>query len=76
MVRASPPGKDTDRLMASLPHASDTPSTCTAPHLDGCPECVVNVEAASMVVRKDGSCIATYLCTDCGHQWTTSWGCS
>lgn len=38
--------------------------------LDGCPECVRNVEAPH---RWHGR-TAFYRCTDCGHEWSTSWG--
>lgn len=65
--------KDTDRLMVIITDPTDPSSTCTDPHVDGCPSCVVNMETPEEFIRKKGSCIATYLCTDCGHRWTTSW---
>lgn len=43
--------------------------------IDGCPECVYNTEAPSSV--HDDSprgWLANYVCADCGHAWTTSWG--
>lgn len=41
--------------------------------VDGCPECVVNVEPPRSVTTLAGYTHATYLCTDCGHAWTTDW---
>jgi len=65
---------DNDRLMAIMPDATDPSSTCTAPHVDGCPECVINVEAAYLHLSFTDACVAAYRCADCGHLWQTSWG--
>ena len=40
---------------------------------DGCPECVYNVEPARSVTPLDRGNRAAYLCSDCGHAWTTDW---
>ena len=61
------------------PHPSDTSSDptppCTNAHVDGCPSCVVNSEAPEYAERRPSGCEAFYRCTDCGHEWTTAWGC-
>lgn len=41
--------------------------------VDGCPECVTNVEPPWAVEGTANDYIAAYLCSDCGHRWTTSW---
>lgn len=41
--------------------------------IDGCPECVYNTEAPRSVEPFTNGFNAAYLCTDCGHAWTTSW---
>lgn len=48
---------------------------CTNAHVDGCPKCVVNSEMPVHVERRPDGCEAFYRCTDCGHEWPTSWGC-
>lgn len=48
--------------------------SCIEPHVDGCPGCVVNVEPPADVLRLERGCLADYRCTDCGHEWSTSWG--
>lgn len=42
---------------------------------DGCPSCVANVESPTWVDEPmtGTGYIAHYRCTDCGHEWTTSW---
>ena len=41
---------------------------------DGCPNCVLNVEApAFWDATIEGAIVCTYLCSDCGHEWTTEW---
>ena len=42
---------------------------------DGCPSCVANVGAPAWVDEPmtGTGYIAHYRCTDCGHEWTTSW---
>jgi len=49
--------------------------SCTNPHVDGCPKCVVNTEEPIHLARLNGGCDTAYRCTDCGHQWETAWGC-
>lgn len=41
--------------------------------VDGCPECVFNTEAPRCVVLLAIGYRCGYLCTDCGHAWTTDW---
>ena len=72
--------KWSDRLMAILP---ETDSTVTPPPdvflsrmatLDGCPECVLNVEPPSSVHDDPPrGFLANYVCMVCGHAWTTAW---
>lgn len=50
-------------------------TTCTNPHVDGCPECVVNSEEPTHLTRLPDGCDAAYRCADCGHEWDTAWGC-
>jgi hypothetical protein len=61
--------------MASLPYPPDTASTCTDPHVDGCANCVTNVEPPEDVQRLTLGCLAYYRCGDCGYTWTTDWRC-
>lgn len=42
-------------------------------HVDGCPQCVVNVEPPKSSVRRGDATLSAYLCSDCGHAWTTEW---
>ena len=42
-------------------------------HVDGCPSCVSNVEPPKSSVMDGDSTLCGYLCSDCGHAWTTSW---
>lgn len=42
--------------------------------IDGCPNCVANYEAPQMIRPTVDGFRADYLCTDCRHEWTTSWG--
>lgn len=44
-----------------------------ANRVDGCPECVVNVEPPQHVEGTADGVRAHYRCTDCGHEWFTSW---
>lgn len=58
---------------APLPAVVSANEVVLAGNADGCPECVVNVEIPrSVVVLKDGH-RAAYVCSDCGHAWTTDW---
>jgi hypothetical protein len=52
------------------------PPTCTLAHVDGCPDCVLNVEAPEHAETTARGCLAFYRCHDCGHTWETAWGCS
>ena len=61
--------------MLSIPPTPDGSSTCTDPHVDGCGGCVTNVEPPEHVERRPDGCSAYYRCNDCGHEWTTAWGC-
>lgn len=40
---------------------------------DGCPACALNVEPPRSTVPTANGHRAAYLCTDCGHAWTTDW---
>ena len=42
-------------------------------HVDGCPNCVANVEPPKSTAVGDDGALCAYLCSDCGHAWTTSW---
>lgn len=42
-------------------------------NVDGCPECVTNTEPPRSCVRVDDAWRCGYLCSDCGHAWTTDW---
>lgn len=61
--------------MVSIADPSDTSSTCTLAHVDGCPECIYNTEAPEHTEPTGHGCLATYRCHDCGHTWETAWGC-
>lgn len=45
--------------------------------VDGCPECIYNVEAPRMVEPDEGDggpgFYAHYDCRDCGAKWRTAW---
>lgn len=41
--------------------------------IDGCPACVLNTEPPRSTVRLEQGWRCAYLCTDCGHAWTTDW---
>lgn len=41
--------------------------------VDGCPGCVVNVEPPRSTVPVTTGIRCSYVCTDCGHAWTTNW---
>lgn len=60
--------------MSTLSPTPDNSPPCSDPHVDGCPECVVNCEPARVHVEHDKHCAADYQCTDCGHEWSTTWG--
>lgn len=74
-VRGLADREEHDRLMSIMPLPTDPSSTCTDPHVDGCGGCVTNVEPPEHVERRPDGCSAYYRCSDCGHEWTTSWGC-
>lgn len=42
---------------------------------DACPECVLNVEVPRWIDEPmhGAGYTAHYRCTDCGHEWDTSW---
>lgn len=68
--------------MAILPEAESTvsnpPDFVTAQRMarvDGCGVCVANYVLPSIVHdAPEGGFVAHYTCTDCGHDWITSWG--
>jgi hypothetical protein len=41
--------------------------------VDGCPECVHNTEPPRAAVPSTTGWWCSYLCSDCGHTWTTDW---
>lgn len=41
--------------------------------VDGCPECARNYETPTSTEDAPGGFVAHYHCTDCGHDWVTSW---
>lgn len=58
----------------AVPTADDDRAHAEAmARVDGCPECVVNVEAPYVAERVGDEDCCAYACTDCGHWWTTSW---
>lgn len=66
-------------LEGSGPMASMPADQSTRPHppemalADGCPSCVINLEPPRSSARFPGGWTAAYLCTSCGHAWTTDW---
>lgn len=67
----------TERGEASMADLNSTVTTTPGlPEslIDGCPSCVVNVEAPSSVYAISAGHLANYVCLDCGHAWSTSWG--
>lgn len=58
----------------SMP-ATDSLTRTTAPMaaVDGCPECVANVEPPLSHIVLELGYRCAYLCSDCGHAWTTDW---
>lgn len=73
-----PASKGTTGLMHSVERASDVARPPTShpgiSRVDGCPECVLNVEPpiTSIPLGGDGYRNA-YICSDCGHSWVTEW---
>jgi len=62
--------------MAILPYPADSaapPSPGALGNADGCPSCVMNVEPPRSVVEIADGHRCAYLCSDCGHAWTTDW---
>ena len=57
--------------MAIMP--ADSSNHHPASLVDGCPECVVNVETPSSTYSTPQGTLANYVCLDCGHAWSTSW---
>jgi hypothetical protein len=60
--------------MASMP-AADT-NRAHPPEMslaDACPSCVLNLEPPRSAARIPGGWTAAYLCSSCGHAWTTDW---
>ena len=41
---------------------------------DGCPVCVENYVLPRITREKATGFVAYYSCSDCGHDWMTSWG--
>lgn len=48
-------------------------TTSPMSRIDGCPECVLNTEPPRSVTTTNDGFRAAYLCSDCGHAWTTDW---
>ncbi len=57
----------------TVPSLEPTPICAPEAHIDGCPNCVQNVEPPRSVAFIEGGLRAAYLCTDCGCAWTTDW---
>ena len=60
--------------MTIVPPAEPASAHLPQSLLDGCPSCVVNTETPSSVYATDAGHLANYVCLDCGHAWSTSWG--
>lgn len=56
----------------SLDRVGD-PLTAAMSRADGCPTACGNTEAPRAAVPTRDGWMASYLCADCGHAWTTSW---
>lgn len=69
-VWPNPASERSDRPMAIMPASAHMPPPA---YVDGCPECVVNVEPPRSVTTLSDVYRATYLCSDCGHSWFTDW---
>jgi hypothetical protein len=41
--------------------------------IDGCPGCVLNTEPPVAASESASGWTCDYVCTDCGHAWTTEW---
>ena len=69
--------EEQERLLPIIPNgeaaAYPSPGSCTEPHIDGCPECVVNVEEPWLHETRPDGCHTAYECSDCGHTWPTNW---
>lgn len=80
-VSPNPTSERRERLMHSVPAPPDSaPPRASSPvesdplsWADGCPECVLNVEPPRSVVELTNGFRNAYLCSDCGHAWTTDW---
>ena len=48
-------------------------TTSPMSHLDGCPECVYGTELPKSWAPTTDGYQTAYLCSDCGHAWTTDW---
>lgn len=59
--------------VASMPAADTNRAHPPESLTDGCPSCVVNVEPPRSVTTLAIGFRAAYLCSDCGHAWTTDW---
>lgn len=76
-VSPNPTSERRERLMQILPATPDTaPATVQIEAIsavDGCPECVLNVEPPRSTTTLTDGYRNAYLCSDCGHAWTTDW---
>jgi len=76
-VSPNPTSERRERLMAIMPAPTDAPPdpppTLWMAAVDGCPECVLNVEPPTSTVALTNGYRNAYLCSDCGHAWTTDW---
>ena len=60
----------------AAPDVQPTPASIEidrASRLDGCPSCVLNVEAPSSTYATADGFLSNYVCLTCGHAWSTSW---
>lgn len=62
------------RSPAQIAEPSVGAGICVAPHVDGCPECVLNYEAPQVHELITDGCRCSYECADCGHRWVTAYG--
>lgn len=54
-------------------HAGHPEHAAAMSKVDGCPECVLNTEPPRSAVAVGNGWRCAYLCSDCGHAWTTDW---
>jgi hypothetical protein len=47
--------------------------TTTLPLIDGCPQACGNTETPRDTAPVPDAIMASYLCSSCGHAWSTDW---